>query len=616
MNPLISVIVPIAKMSGKLRYLDEWLQAIDKNVYQVILVHDVQDLETEPELEALIKKIVGKKPTLISGKFGSPGSARNEGLQYVEGKWIAFWDSDDQPNHIEFQKMVEQAENKSLKIAIGGFSKTDVGTGFIKSVHFPGLPNKGSNIPFEPGIWRWAFLKQEINSLRFPDLRMGEDQVFLSEVGYSENQVHVHNYSVYSYSLNRSGQLTSDRTALFDLSKAMKIELENYRKKKLPMESFMISILLKQCITAIKSIKVELVAQALLVLFALIKDAITNRNDELFKSIKACTKYLLQRNNQPHLQTFFALGGLGNQLFQVAAGLSVSRNSNFYLDYSHGPAKKNQIDLTHDFYLPERILVSKRLELGILRMKVFNLCIRFSAASGNRRRNRKSTEILRKSLEGLLRFVGPGGWKINLGTGFDPEVALCQKQYMLGYFQTFHYFSDAQVQNLLQRIRLKNPSTTFMKDQSELKDKNSLIVHVRLGDYLRESRFGQLSPEYFHAVIQAAWNTGGFNQICLFSDEPILAVKFLPPELQHMIWTPNINLTSAAETFELMRHGKGYVLSNSSFSWWAAALAYEGSPLVIAPKPWFEDEIDPIDLIPEDWVTVSKLDFASAEITL
>ena len=616
MDFLITVIVPISKMSGKLRQLEEWLCAIDMNAYQVILVHDVQDSETGPELEDLLKRIINTKPKLVSGQFGSPGMARNEGFQYVKGKWVAFWDSDDEPNHVEFKKMVEVADSKNCKIAIGGFSKTDNRTGFKESMSFPRFDCNGSNIASEPGIWRWAFLANEIMTRRFTDLRMGEDQVFLSQMDFSEREVYLHKHSVYSYSLNRSGQLTSDRTALSDLIAAMRIELEDNRKSKLPMNTFLISILLKQSITAIKSRNIDLICQAFSTSYSILQDAVKNRNTNIFKSTKSLLNFVAGKKNQEKLQTIFALGGFGNQLFQVAAGLSISKGSNFYLDYSHGPQHKDHIDLVREYHLPDRILVSKKFKLGVFRRKIFNLCIRFSSLGSTNGRVKTFKNLGRNLLERFLLFVKIADWRINSGIGFDPEVADCGKNYLLGYFQTFQDFYDRHTHDLLRSLRLKNPSVLFNSHQREIKAMNSLIVHIRLRDYLQEPKFGQISPQYFQTVIQKVWDTGRFNRICLFSDDALLAIKYVPSGLEDRVWSPNSGLTSTAETFELMRHGTGYVLSNSSFSWWAASLSYEATPVIVAPKPWFQPRIEPIDLIPQDWISVSKLDFGNVQIAL
>ena len=58
---------------------------------------------------------------------------------------------------------------------------------------------------------------------------------------------------------------------------------------------------------------------------------------------------------------------------------------------------------------------------------------------------------------------------------------------------------------------------------------------------------------------------------------------------------------SAAETLQTMRLCHGYVIGNSSFSWWGAKLSFQENPPVISPSKWFLGQPDPAGLIPDDW---------------
>jgi hypothetical protein len=53
-----------------------------------------------------------------------------------------------------------------------------------------------------------------------------------------------------------------------------------------------------------------------------------------------------------------------------------------------------------------------------------------------------------------------------------------------------------------------------------------------------------------------------------------------------------------------MRHGAAYVIGNSTYSWWAAALSYTKNPHVIAPRPWFYGQDEVPNLLPKDWKRV------------
>jgi hypothetical protein len=58
---------------------------------------------------------------------------------------------------------------------------------------------------------------------------------------------------------------------------------------------------------------------------------------------------------------------------------------------------------------------------------------------------------------------------------------------------------------------------------------------------------------------------------------------------------------STAETFELMQKAEYLVISNSTYSWWAARISESSKKMIIAPEPWFSGQESPIDLIPDGW---------------
>jgi hypothetical protein len=52
-----------------------------------------------------------------------------------------------------------------------------------------------------------------------------------------------------------------------------------------------------------------------------------------------------------------------------------------------------------------------------------------------------------------------------------------------------------------------------------------------------------------------------------------------------------------------MRLGHGFVIANSSFSFWGAMLANRSEDIdVVAPEPWFSGMPEPRDLIPPNWL--------------
>ncbi len=217
---LLSVIVPITRMAGKLDFLESWLStAINANI-QVILVHDIQDSNTSGEIQKLVRANAADNLQFIEGYFGSPGAARNQGIQEVVGDWVAFWDSDDQPSVGNFVEMVRMAEREKADISIGDFLRTV--HPIVESDAITRSSQMNLDTVFrDPGLWRFAFRTKKLNGLFFKDFLIGEDLIFLLESGYFSKEIFFFEKIVYRYSINVPGQATGSIKALNDYSRTL-----------------------------------------------------------------------------------------------------------------------------------------------------------------------------------------------------------------------------------------------------------------------------------------------------------------------------------------------------------------------------------------------------------
>jgi hypothetical protein len=90
------------------------------------------------------------------------------------------------------------------------------------------------------------------------------------------------------------------------------------------------------------------------------------------------------------------------------------------------------------------------------------------------------------------------------------------------------------------------------------------------------------------------------QEIWIFTNDKEKSAHFIGAHFQSKaIWIPD-NLNSL-ETLEVMRHCHSFIISNSTFSWWAAFLAKESKPLVIAPKVWIKNHPEPLEICPPHW---------------
>lgn len=299
-------------------------------------------------------------------------------------------------------------------------------------------------------------------------------------------------------------------------------------------------------------------------------------------------------------------GGLGNQLFQLAAALDLSDGGEVLIESVNGKPRINsngEPDLA-SFLLPMRVSLVSNHRFNWLASKSTGFVLR-SGVSPKRFEKHfvfkfiSSTAASAVNIIALRRFVKI---KVNSGVGFDKGLKSSRNQMLVGYFQTYRYAVKKSVLAELQAMRPITPATEIGEYKKLALEEKPLVVHVRLGDYKLENSFGILTKDYYKVGIAELWSTGIFNKIWLFSDEPGSAMSVVGEDhLQFVRQIPEIN-DSAAHTLEVMRLGTGYVIANSSFSWWASFLSYTKNPAVIAPTPWFIGQDEPVDLIPPQWL--------------
>ena len=124
---------------------------------------------------------------------------------------------------------------------------------------------------------------------------------------------------------------------------------------------------------------------------------------------------------------------------------------------------------------------------------------------------------------------------------------------------------------------------------------------MRLGDYQGEDQFGIPSSDYYENAIESLWVTGIYKKIWLFSDQPEDAIQRIPQKYREITRVISSIGLESAETLMIMTLCHGYVIANSSFSWWGAFLRENQNAPVIAPQPWFISLVEPSELVPSQW---------------
>jgi hypothetical protein len=281
------------------------------------------------------------------------------------------------------------------------------------------------------------------------------------------------------------------------------------------------------------------------------------------------------------------MGGLGNQLFQYAAGRSL--------------ADKLGVDLVLD----DRYLVRKSLHTG-LALDAFNIRARLMNNSEQQRFSEGKIRLARW-FKKLIRPLGKVFWETQYN--HDPSIDTTPVgQLLIGFWQSEEYMHN--MHQLRLDLVLKVPLSAPAQKVSEIIDAvESVALHVRRGDYLKDqktiSRHGVCSQHYYQSAIDLVLAEKPKAVFFVFSDDTqwVKAHLKLPPQCTY-VSADNI---TAEEDLVLISRCKHQIIANSTFSWWGAWLNNSCDKIVVCPTPWFDDpSIATQDLLPAHWHQLPK----------
>jgi hypothetical protein len=289
------------------------------------------------------------------------------------------------------------------------------------------------------------------------------------------------------------------------------------------------------------------------------------------------------------------MGGLGNQLFALTAGEYVAHklqvNLRAYLR-KPGPSETRHPSSVRSLVSDRKAIVSlsKQEQLWLaFRFAIRNFATKLGMPASNLNRITKL-------------HVSPV-------VGFDKTLEAARPgDYIVGYFQTHIYLDELRLVDRMPKLALTEKSTWFRDHLQEIAETNPTVIHVRRGDYLLDKNdyIGVLSVEYFlnslRLLESGLDHQTGDKPIWIFSDQPSVVKKEFSgiPEFDSAKFIDTPPGSDPAETLILMSSASSIVISNSTFSWWSAALS-KGAK-VVAPSKWFKRSEDPRDLIPANWL--------------
>lgn len=287
-------------------------------------------------------------------------------------------------------------------------------------------------------------------------------------------------------------------------------------------------------------------------------------------------------------------GGLGNQLFQYAYGLKMSRllGKELYLDtsfleiarpgvtpraYELFPYKVAAKILSHDELAkigvvrsPYIVKILTRLNLGFRKCKYFR--------------------------EGNYELVGIKNIKNGYRLVFD------------GYWQNEKLFSGVESELMDQILSYKSNSSLVDSILDAINNCNSVALHIRRGDYITNiaaAKFHALCGlDYYSAAIEYFGENVASPHFFVFTDDPEWAKTNINTD-HALTFVSGSGELNHHDELSLMAHCRHNIIANSTFSWWGAWLNSNPEKKIIVPREWHKNKINAEGLLPSNWLTIS-----------
>ncbi|GAB1370269.1 alpha-1,2-fucosyltransferase [Candidatus Kapaibacterium sp.] len=254
--------------------------------------------------------------------------------------------------------------------------------------------------------------------------------------------------------------------------------------------------------------------------------------------------------------------GLGNILFQIAAGSSLARKNN-----------SDFLVCLTDIDIPGGITLKKHIE---------PFC----------------SNILRK-----IEFVDgiPDDSVEYIQPGFEfREIEYFDKIRLTGYYQSEKFFDKEHIREL---FSIDEETISYIKKTyGDLFKEEIISLHVRRGDYIkRPLRQPICEMPYFNRAINYL---GRDKKYLIFSDD----IEWCKKKFKGNNFYFSSKESPVVDLY-LQSFCTHNIISNSSFSWWGAWLNPNPSKIVIAPVKWFGLQMTHYnlkDLIPNDWIRIKN----------
>ena len=226
-NDLISVIVPVYNVA---EYLCRCIDSICNQTYrdlEIILVNDGSTDNSGEICENYAKK--DNRIKVIHKANGGLSDARNAGIEFANGNYLAFVDSDDYISEDYFDVLYNALVNSNAEMALCNFIKVDehgneidekqkieAEEKVLSKKDFYGQLNGKLHMMYVVS-WCKLFKKEVFSEIRFPVGKIHEDEFLIHHIVDKCDKIVTIDKQMYYY-LQRSGSIMNSRLTVRNLN--------------------------------------------------------------------------------------------------------------------------------------------------------------------------------------------------------------------------------------------------------------------------------------------------------------------------------------------------------------------------------------------------------------